>query len=127
RTLSEVVDEWLTTVAGSVAETTYQLFEIHLNHFKKVTGPKYPVADITHEKLQAYVKKRCETVASATAKKEINTFGQLWRFCKKRNIVSGEPPWHSLRYPVHSGKPPFRTWTELEVMENPEWESLYLD
>src|SRR5690606_27020314 len=76
---------------------------------------------------QAYITKRCQSVCSATVKKEIATFGQLWKHCKRQEIVSGEPPWHSLRYPVHSGKPPFRTWAELEVMENPEWESLYLD
>lgn len=53
-------------------------------------------------------------LSSATIKKELVTLRTAWNWAEKMGMVAGRFPYHGLRYPKSSEKPPFQTIDEIE-------------
>lgn len=111
---------WGYIPAGAMEENSQTTAKIHAAHLQRLLGKHTPAATLKAGDLQEYVNARsketwCGRLISArTIRKEISTFGTLWREAAKRGLVNGEPPTHDLRYSKGKEKPPFMTWEEVE-------------
>jgi integrase len=58
---------------------------------------------------------RSRKIKSGTIRKELVTFGQLWRFAKANNWAGEDYDRKAIKLPKTTEKPPFQTWEEIET------------
>ncbi|HBE69321.1 MAG TPA: hypothetical protein DDW52_14335 [Planctomycetaceae bacterium] len=133
---------------------TLRTMHTHKQHLLRILKKRFPVADLKGNDLQKYVNARSKeftqysrtvagkkkpvkcTVSATTIKKEIATFGTVWRWAATVPLLEGEFPSRGLRYPKADDKPPFQTYGEIVRQIETQsltgsdaselWECLYL-
>ena len=123
KTLKEVVDAYFEAIPSGAKEANSLLTEkIHLGHFQRLLKGTTPIRAMGVPALQKYVVERSDEsgirgrkIKSGTIRKELVTFGQLWRFAKANNWVSTDYDRKAIKLPKSAEKPPFQTWEEIEV------------
>ena len=118
--------------------------KIHMQHFKRILGPKSFLQTITTQVLQQYVETRFQEkgrhgkpISQVTVKKEIGTFASIWnRWALAHEFVKIPAPTKRLIYRKTQTKPHFQTWEQIERqiarggLSKPEqkdlWDSLFL-
>ena len=122
KTLKEVVDAYFAAIPSGAKEANSLLTEkIHLGHFQRLLKGTTLIRAIGVPTLQKYVVERSNEsgtrgrkIKSGTIRKELVTFGQLWRFAKANNWVSVDYDRKAIKLPKTAEKPPFQTWEEIE-------------
>ena len=123
KTLKEVIDAYFAAIPSGAKEANSLLTEkIHLRHFQRLLKGTTPIRAIGVPALQKYVVERSNEsgtrgrkIKSGTIRKELVTFGQLWRFAKANNWVSADYDRKAIKLPKTAEKPPFQTWEEIET------------
>ncbi len=123
KTLKEVIDAYFAAIPSGAKEANSLLTErIHLGHFQRLLKGTTPIRAIGVPALQKYVVERSDEsgirgrkIKSGTIRKELVTFGQLWRFAKANNWVSTDYDRKAIKLPKTAEKPPFQTWEEIEA------------
>ena len=123
KTLKEVIDAYFAAIPSGAKEANSLLTErIHLGHFQRLLKGTTPIRAIGVPALQKYVVERSDEsgtrgrkIKSGTIRKELVTFGQLWRFAKANNWVSADYDRKAIKLPKTAEKPPFQTWEEIEA------------
>jgi integrase len=127
---------------GAMEQNSLQTTEMHLRHFERTLGEKFPLQQLQLADLQRHVNERCRKkyrgrpLSPVTLKKEVASFRAAWNWAALTGLVSGPFPSKGLVYPKADEKPPFMTWQEIErkvavgglsEAEVAElWESVYL-
>src|SRR5262245_15805093 len=127
---------------GAMEPNSLQTSAMHLRHFERTLGEKFPLQQLQLADLQRHVTQRSKKkyrgrpLSPVTLKKEVATFRAAWNWAGLHGMVTGPFPARGLVYPKGDEKPPFMTWpeierkaavhglTEAEVAEL--WDSLYL-
>ena len=142
-TLAGFRDRYLATHSESLEDRTIEGIGLHFKHLTAALGERFPIRELKLADLQGYVDRRAKAkgmsgrrLSSATIKKELVTLRTAWNWAEKMGMVAGRFPYHGLRYPKSSEKPPFQTIDEIErrlkaggitaAQEKELWESLYL-
>ena len=142
-TLAGFRDRYLATHSDSLEDRTIEGIGLHFKHLVAALGERFPIRELKLADLQGYVDRRAKAkgmsgkrLSPATIKKELVTLRTAWNWAEKMGIVTGRFPYHGLRYPKSSEKPPFRTIDEIErrlkaggittAQRKELWESLYL-
>ncbi len=114
-TLSNLRDRYITTHSnGTVEANSLDTSRMHLNHFCRSLGDKYPLDRLTLADLQGHVDKRAAAgLSPVTLRKEIATFRAAWNWGGPMKITKGAFPSKGLRYPKGEEKPPFQTYAEI--------------
>lgn len=128
--------------AGAMENNSLGTILIHKKHLLRLLGTKTAVNTLATTDLQRYINKRAKekyrgkVLKARTIKKEVNTFGQVWKWSKLHGLVAGDSPTHGLRYEKEDEKPGFMTWEEIErrvkrggltaAQESNLWEALFL-
>jgi integrase len=131
------------------AESTRYAEGIHISHLKRLLGVKTQICRIDLQKLKRYSEKRSfekyrgKAISSATIRKELTTFRQIWVWAQRHGHVDTGCPllgpgrgWElKLPKPVEHTK--FQTWAQIERRINRGgltpaeirdlWAGLYLD
>jgi integrase len=123
KTLKEAIDAYFAAIPSGAKEANSLLTErIHLGHFQRLLKATIPIRAIGVPALQKYVVDRSNesgirgrTVKAGTIRKELVTFGQLWRFAKANNWVGADYDRKAIKLPKTAEKPPFQTWEEIET------------
>jgi integrase len=142
-TLAGFRDRYLATHSESLEDRTIEGIGLHFKHLVAALGERFPIRELKLADLQGYVDRRAKAkgmsgrrLSSATIKKELVTLRTAWNWAEKMGMVTGRFPYHGLRYPKSSEKPPFQTIDEIErrlkaggittAQRKELWESLYL-
>lgn len=142
-TLAGFRDRYLATHSSSLEDRTVEGIGLHFKHLVAALGERFPIRELKLADLQGYVDRRAKAkgmsgrrLSSATIKKELVTLRTAWNWAEKMGMVTGRFPYHGLRYPKSSEKPPFQTIDEIErrlkaggitaAQRKELWESLYL-
>ncbi len=131
------------------AETTLYQEQIHIRHLKRILKSESRLCSIDLERLKQYADQRSEVmyrgkaISSATIRKELTTFRQIWVWAQRRGHVANSCPllgpekrWE-LQLPKPVERVKFQTWEQIERrierggLSSAEirklWEGLYLD
>ncbi len=142
-TLTGFRDRYLATHRDSLEARTIEGIGLHFKHLTAALGERFPIRELKLADLQGYVDRRAKAkgmggrrLSPATIRKEIITLRTAWNWAEKMGMVTGRFPYHGLRYPKSSEKPPFQTIDEIErrlkaggittAQRKELWESLYL-
>jgi integrase len=140
-TLAQLRAKYSETNDASLEPSTISGMKVHFDHLEGFFGAAFPIGDLQLADLQRYVDRRAKAkgwrkrkLAAATIQKEIVTLRTVWNWGARMNLVAGQFPYHGLRYPRTTEKPPFQTMAEIERqlkgMTEAEqlelWQSLYL-
>ena len=142
-TMTGFRDRYLATHRESLEDRTIEGIGLHFKHLTAALGDAFPIRELKLADLQGYVDRRAKAkgmsgkrLSPATIKKEIITLRTAWNWAEKMGMVTGRFPYHGLRYPKTSEKPPFQTIDEIErrlkaggmtaTQCKELWESLYL-
>ena len=106
---------------GALEANTRLTTEIHLRHLQRVLGATCRVRDMNRQTLQGYINTRAKAngrrgqkLQSATIKKELTSFGTVWKYALDLGYVSIPFPNRDLAFPKSVEKPRFQTWQEIE-------------
>ncbi len=142
--LEQVCDKFLSSLPeGALEANTLLTMRIHLNHIQRILGASARLRDINRQMLQEFVNARSKQsgrkgkkVGTVTIKKELTSFGVVWKYAFAANYVSMQFPNQDLRFPKTAEKPRFQTWKEIELQIASEglteaeqaelWETLFL-
>ncbi len=136
-TLFETYHESLPS--GTLEENSLTTIKTHLKHVSQLLGEKKRLAEIRHEDLQRYVKKRLQqsnrrghTISPVTVRKEVASLRAVWNWALLQERVKVPFPGKGLQYQKTVEKSQFRTWKEIERMvsqggDETLWDSLFLD
>ena len=128
---------------GSLETETLRIAHIHMRHFQRHLGKKFPIDGLTQADLQNYVNQRARQpgihgrkVSPTTIKKELSTLHTVWNWARTRGYVVSDFP-TSTRFPKSEDKPRFQTWNEIlrqisrsdlnEDEQQSLWDCLYLE
>ncbi len=127
---------------GAMEENSLATVDMHLRHFARTLGEKYPLQQLQLGDLQRHVNERAKKtyrgkkLSTATLRKEIASFRAAWNWAVLSNLVGGTFPSKGLVFPKADEKLPFMTWSEIErrlarggitkEVEAELWEALYL-
>jgi hypothetical protein len=126
---------------GAMEQNSLQTTEMHLRHFERTLGEKFPqqlqLADLQRHVTERSKKKyRGRPLSPVTLKKDVATFRAAWNWAGLNGMITGPFPGRGLVYPKGDEKPPFMTWQEVERkvaaggLTDAEiaglWDSLYL-
>jgi integrase len=118
-----------------------QTVAMHLNHFERTFGAKFPLQKLTLADLQRHVTERAKKkyrgkpLSPVTLKKEMASLRAAWNWAASTGLVKGAFPSKGLVYPKADERPPFMTRAEIErklhnrmtAKERAElWDCLYL-
>lgn len=138
-TLAELFERYVSgQTPGAIEANSAKTEGYHRKHLLTVFGKSRTIASIDAAALQNYVNARARAKRqSRTIKKEISTFGKIWRWGVRSKLLTGPPPTEGLVYPKDREKEPFREWTEIEsiigrggltpAQECRLWECLFLN
>ena len=103
---------------GAMEANSLETVELHMKHFLRHLGSRFPVQKLTLEALQRYVESgsrdRKPPISPVTMKKEVTSFSSIWTWGLQMGFVKGVFPNRGLKYPKTTEKPPFQTWAEIE-------------
>ena len=105
---------------GAMEANSLQTIEMHLRHFERTLGSKFPLQQLTLADLQRHVtergkkKYRGRQLSPATLRKEVASFRAAWNWACLNGMVVGTFPSKGLVYPKSDEKPPFMTRAEIE-------------
>lgn len=143
-TLETLFKEYLASLPeGCMEANSLYTAKIHMKHFERILGKRFPSRDLKQGDLQEYVRRRgTETgrrkkrISPATIRKELSTFSAVWSWARTTGRVEAPFPNKGLKYPKTTEKPPFQTRHEIEQQlshgglserEQEElWDCLYL-
>ncbi|MFO0842377.1 MAG: tyrosine-type recombinase/integrase [Gemmataceae bacterium] len=137
-TLGALRDRYVLTHSnGTIEANSLATVRMHLNHFCRALGEKFPLDRLTAAELQAHVDRRAGAgLSPATLRKEVATFRAAWNWGGPMGLTRGAFPSRGLRYPKGEEKPPFQTFDEIARALAPGglrgrkaaelWEALYL-
>jgi integrase len=126
---------------GAMEDNSFQTVTMHLRHFERTLGPKFPLRQLTLADLQRHVTSRAKTkyrgrhLSPVTLRKEVATFRAAWNWAALNGLVAGSFPGKGLVYPKGDEKPPFMTRAEIERRLTADmndaaraalWDGLYL-
>jgi integrase len=126
---------------GAMEENSLSTVRIHLNHFERTLGERFPVQELTLADLQRHLNRRQEVkyrgkkLSPITLRKEMASFRAAWNWATHMSLVQGAFPSCGLVYPKADEKMPFMTWQEIERKIDPTmkegeraelWDCLYL-
>jgi hypothetical protein len=126
---------------GAMQANSLQTVDMHLNHFERTLGARYPLQRLTLADLQQRVTERARKKyrgkphSPVTLKKELASLRAAWNWAAHTGLIKGAFPSKGLVYPKADEKPPFMTRKEIErklhsgmtVKERAElWDCLYL-
>lgn len=131
-TFEKLRDSYLETIKGSIEENSLQTVTLHLKHFERSLGIRFPLQELTLGKLQEHILRR-KGRSPVTLRKELASLRAMWNWGVQSGKLTGPFPNKGLRYPKGEDKPPFMTWKEIErkVSRQPEeadrlWNALFL-
>ena len=146
--LSEICTQYTADQRQKAASTLYQE-STHIGHFERILRPSIPLSDITLQKLKKYVQRRSKeeyrgrVVSSATIRKELVTFRQIWIWAQRNGHTNKTCPLlgPDRRWEIQLSKPvdrmKFQTWAQIERRINRGgltdkeitalWRGLFLD
>jgi len=143
-TLAELRDRYIETHSnGAMEENSLDTVRLHLRHFVKSLGEKFPIQTLTFSHLQAHVDRRAKKkgirkrpLSPTTLRKEMASFRACWNWGVDAGLLKGPFPNRGLTYPKGEEKPPFQTWQEIErqigrgglskVEQRDLWDCLFL-
>lgn len=156
-TLSSLCKQYFDNLPeGSIESVTLRMMKTHERHLRRILKPKFDVSNLSGKHLQQYINTRAKErtqyfendasnseekrirkkVSATTIRKELVTFGSIWKWARTTSILSGIFPNGGLRFPKTDEKPPFQTWDEIEQQIEigqlnsfeaiPLWECLFL-
>jgi integrase len=141
-TFAEFKEKYLDTHRhGAMEQNSLQTVTMHLGHFAKTLGDRFPVRTLTLADLQRHVSERAKKkyrgkpLSPVTLRKEMASLRAAWNWAALSGIVQGQFPSKGLVYPKTDEKPPFMTLTEIrrritpamtEAERSELWECLYL-
>lgn len=105
---------------GAMEANSLQTVGMHLNHFERTLGERFPLNALTLADLQRHVSRRREKsyrgkkLSPVTLKKEMTSFRAAWNWAVHMGMVKGVFPSKGLVYPKTDEKPPFMTRSEIE-------------
>jgi integrase len=126
---------------GAMEANSLQTVAMHLGHFERTLGGKFPLQRLTLADLQRHVTERAKKkyrgkpLSPVTLKKEMASFRAAWNWAGLNGLVAGPFPSRGLVYPKSDEKPPFMTRAEIErrlapALKDAEraelWNCLYL-
>ncbi len=127
---------------GAMEENSLDTVRMHLGHFEKTLGERFPVRELSLADLQRHVNRRRQKlyrgkpISTATLRMEMSTLRAAWNWGVGMGLVAGRFPNQGLVYPKTDEKPPFMTRQEIErkvalggLTEKEKdslWECLYL-
>jgi integrase len=138
-TLGVLRDRYIATHSnGTVEANSLGTSRMHLNHFCKSLGEKFPLGRLTLVELQTHVDNRAGAgLSPVTLRKEVATFRAAWNWGGPMKLTRGVFPSKGLRYPKGDEKPPFQTFSEItdkvaaggltEKQIAELWDALYLE
>src|SRR6266404_8045436 len=104
--------------AGAMEANSLDTVKLHMKHFLRHLGSRFPVQNLTLAVLQSYVESRSRDrkrpISPVTMKKEVTSFSSIWSWGAQMGFVKGVFPNRGMKYPKTTEKPPFQTWTEIE-------------
>jgi integrase len=136
-TLHELKDCYLQThSAGAMEKNSLDTVAVHLSHFERTLGLRFPLQELSLADLQRHVNRRAEKkhrgrrLSPVTLRKEVASFRAAWNWAAHMGMVRGVFPSKGLVYPKADEKPPFMTWQEIErrmtTGQEGLWGCLYL-
>ena len=118
---ADLRDRYLATQdIGAMEANSLKTVAMHLRHFGRTLGDKFPMPRLTLADLQRHVSERARKkyrgrpLSPITLRKEIATFRAAWNWAALTGLLSGPFPSKGLVYPKGDEKPPFLTWAEIE-------------
>jgi hypothetical protein len=93
---------------------------MHLDHFDKTLGQRFPVLQHTLADLQRHIAARSrkpypgQTLSTVTRKKGVASFGAASNWAALTGLMTSLFPSRGLLYPTAEEKSPFRTWQKIE-------------
>lgn len=142
-TLGELFAAFVEARTPGVKEKNTEATEdLHIRHLRRLLKNRTIASSLTLSDVQKYVDARLKEtrygrpISPETVQKEVATFGVVWNWAERRDLLQGRPPTRGLDFPKRDEKPPFMTWDEIEFQiaryklsdeEAAElWECLYL-
>ncbi len=114
-TLGALRDRYVETHGnGTIEASSLGTAKMHLGHFCKGLGEKFPLDRLTLADLQGHVDRRAASgLSPVTLRKEVATFRAAWNWGGPMKLTGGPFPSRGLRYPKGEEKPPFQTFDEI--------------
>lgn len=120
-TLDELKARYVKThSAGAMEKNSLDTVTMHLRHFIKSLGARFPAQKLTPADLQGHVDRRAKKkgirkrpLSPTTLRKEMASFRAAWNWAVHMGLVTGPFPNRGLKYPKGDEKPPFQTWDEI--------------
>lgn len=156
-TLKSLFEQFFGSIPrGNLESNTLKTMRTHAAHFERILKPTFPMQRLNAQTIQRYVNTRAaeptqyfsnansdvnsdsarRTVSATTIRKELATFGTIWRWGESMELVTGKFPSNRIRLPKSDEKPSFQTWDEIEqriavdCLDESEaselWDCLYL-
>src|SRR4051794_37850924 len=100
---------------GAMEENSLGTVRMHLGHFERTLGAKFPLQRLTLADLQRHVTERAKKkyrgkpLSPVTLKKEMASLRAAWNWAAHTGLVQGAFPSRGLVYPKADEKPPFMT------------------
>src|SRR5262249_35185610 len=105
---------------GAMEANSLQTVAMHLNHFERTLGARFPLQRLTLADLQRHVTERArkkyrgKPLSPVTLKKEMASLRAAWNWAAHTGLIKGAFPSKGLVYPKADEKPPFMTRQEIE-------------
>jgi len=143
-TYSALRDQYLQTHSnGAMEENSLGTVRMHLGHFVKSLGEKFPIQTLAFADLQGHIDRRAKKkghhkrpLSPVTLRKEMASLRAAWNWGVDAGLLQGHFPNRGLKYPKADEKPPFQTWDVIERqiarggLSNAEqqmlWDALFL-
>ncbi len=121
-TLGELRDSYIQTHSnGAMEDNSLATVRLHLGHFIKSLGQKFPAQTLAVSHLQAHIDRRAKKqghhkrpLSPTTLRKEMASFRACWNWGMQTGLLKGPFPNAGLKYPKADEKPHFQTWQEIE-------------
>jgi integrase len=107
--------------SGAMETNSLGTVRIHLGHFAKTLGERFPMATLSASDLQSHIDRRSamkgargKRLSATTIKKELASLRAAWNWAVHMGLLAGVFPNRGLVFPKTEEKPPFMTWQEVE-------------
>ena len=121
-TLEELCQKYMSVHSnGALEANSLETVAMHLRHFRRTLGDRYPVARLKQDDLQAHITTRGKEpgirkrkLSPVTLCKEMGSFRAVWNWGVRAGLLTATFPNRSLVYPKTDEKSPFQTLEEIE-------------
>jgi integrase len=141
-TFRQLKDRYLETHrAGAMESNSLETARMHLGHFERTLGARFPLPSLTLADVQRHVTGRSRKqyrgrpLSPVTLRKEVASFRAAWNWGVLNGLTEGPFPSRGVVYPKADEKPPFMTLEEITGRLSPStsdkerdelWQCLYL-